>query len=172
MENHLSFSDLEFVHNNDLPKMSEGQQAFLTRWVSRSADIDGGIPSRKDFPPNRFAPVMPHVIVFDVLRSPLDFHFRLFGTSVRDYTHQDFTGKNLSDMAGKGPGSKRWTQLETVIDTKKPLYEALPYVGPSVAVKTVTVLLVPMAKDHQKIDKIFQVTSFIMRRPITLELGL
>jgi len=172
MDDHLSLSSLELVHNNDLPKMSEGQQAFLARWVSRSADIDGGIPSRSDFPPNRFAPMMPHVIVFDVLRSPLDFHFRLFGTAVRDFTHQDFTGKNLSDLAGKGPGSKRWTQLETVVDKKKPLYEALPYVGPSVSVKSVTVLLVPMASDHLNVDKIFQVTHFIMRRPIKIELGL
>jgi len=171
MENRLSFSDLEFVHNNDLPKMSEGQQAFLTRWVSRSADIDGGIPSRSDFPPNRFAPMMPHVIVFDVLQSPLDFHFRLFGTAVRDYTFNDYTGENLSDLVDKGPGSKRWTQLKTVVEKKEPLYDALSYVGPSVSIKSATVLLVPMAKDHQTVDKIFQVTQFIKHRPITLEPG-
>jgi len=172
MDDQFSLSDLAFVQNDDLPKMSEDQQAFLARWVNRSADIDGGIPSRNDFPPNRFASMMPHVIVFDVLRSPLDFHFRLFGTSVRDYTHQDFTGKNLSGLEGKGPGSKRWTQLETVVDKKEPLYEDLPYVGPSIGIRSVTVLLVPMATDHQNVDKIFQVTSFHKRRSINLNMGL
>lgn len=159
----------KYGQNNNLPKMSEDQQAFLTRWVNRSADINGSIPSRADFPPNRFGRLMSRVIVFDVLRSPLDFHFRLFGTAVRDYTHHDYTGKNLSDLVDKGPGSKRWILLETVLDKKEPLYGSLSYVGPSVSIKSVTVLLVPMASDYQNIDKIFQVTNFIQHRPVTLE---
>ncbi len=162
----------KYTQNNALPKMSDHQQAFLTRWVNRSADIDGGIPSRKNFPPHRFGRLMSQVIVFDVLRSPLDFHFRLFGTAVRDYTHQDYTGKNLSDLADKGPGSKRWALLESVVDKKKPLYEVLSYIGPSVSVKSVSVLLVPMANDHQNVDKIFQVTNFIKHRPMELNISL
>lgn len=165
------FSPIEnkYALSDDLPKMSEEQQAFLARWIDRSADLDGRIPSRADFPPNKFAKMMSRVIVFDVLSDPLDFYFRLMGTGVRDYTHKDFTGKNLSDLVDKGPGSKRWTQLETVVEKKVPLYDALPYVGPRVSIKLATVLLVPMASDFQNVDKIFQVTNFIERRPITIQ---
>ncbi len=164
------FSPIEsrYTQDESLPKMSEDQQAFLARWVNRSADIDGGIPSRADFPPNHFALLMSKVTVFDILHSPLDFHFRLMGTGVRENTHKDFTGINLSELDDKGPGSKRWTQLATVLRQKEPLYDALPYVGPRVSIKMVTVLLVPMASDHQNIDKIFQVTNFIKRQPVKL----
>jgi len=172
MDDKTYLSELAFAYNNDLPKMSEGQQAFLTRWVSRSADIDGGIPSRSDFPPNHFGRLMSHVVVMDVLHSPLDFRFRLFGTVVRDYNRQDYTGKNLSDVLDRSPTSKRWTLLESVVEKKEPQYDSLSYIGPSVSIKSVTVLLVPMATDHQNIDKIFQVTQFIKRRPIRLEPGL
>ncbi len=165
------FSPIEnrYTHDDGLPKMSEEQQVFLARWVNRSADIDGAIPSRADFPPNQFALLMSRVIVFDILRSPLDFHFRLMGTGICEYTHKDYTGKNLSDIVEKGPGSKRWSLLETVVEKKEPLYDALPYVGPSASIKMVTVLLVPMASDHQNMDKIFQVTNFIKRRPVNLD---
>lgn len=162
----------KYLQDQGLPKMSDEQQAFLTRWISRSADLDGGIPSRADFPPNKFAKLMSNVIVFDVLHDPMDFHFRLMGTGVREYTHKDFTGKNLSDLVDKGPGSKRWTQLQTVVEKKEPLYDSLPYVGPRVSIKSATVLLVPMAKDYQNIDKVFQVTNFIERRPIKLDIDL
>ncbi len=172
MENRFSPFERKYVQNDDLPAMSDYQQAFLTRWVSRSADIDGGIPSRADFPPHHFGRLMSHAIVFDVLRSPLDFQFRLFGTVIRDYNRHDYTGKNLSDVVERSPASKRWEQLETVVDKKKPLYDTLSYIGPSVSIKSVTVLLVPLASDHQNIDKIFQITQFIERRPINIELGL
>ena len=159
----------KYTQDTSLPKMSEYQQALLTRWVSRSADIDGGIPSRSDFPPNRFGRLMSHAIILDVLREPLDFHFRLFGTVIREYNRQDYTGKNLSGVIKRSPGSKRWKQLETVVDKKEPLYDTLSYIGPSVSIRSVTVLLVPLATDHQNIDKIFQVTQFIERHPITLD---
>lgn len=162
----LSAAQLSYTDDKDLPEMSDDQQAFLLHWLKKSSDINDGIPARADFPPNKFAHIMPFVIIFDILTSPLDFQFRLMGTGVREYTHKDFTGKKLSDLVDKGPSSKRWRQLETVFTTKKPLYESLPYVGPRASVKLATVLLVPMASDNENIDKIFQVTNFVKRNPI------
>lgn len=168
MSHKFSPIDNKYAISDDLPKMPDEQQAFLARWIDRSADLEGRLPARADFPPNKFAKMMSRVIVFDVTSEPLDFHFRLMGTGVTDYTHKDFTGKNLSDLVDKGPGSKRWAQLETVVETKKPLYDSLPYVGPRVSIILATVLLVPMASDYTNVDKIFQVTNFIERHQINL----
>lgn len=143
------------------PDMSESQQLFLKGWLNKCADRPDYIPSRSDISPAQYAAHMANVVVFDILSEPTDFRYRLFGTHVREHSTEDFTGKNLSTLPGKGPKSQIWQMLDGARTKRVPLYKEVPYVGPSLLVKRSTVLFLPLANDHIDPDKIFLVAHFV-----------
>jgi len=142
--------------------LSHTQKVFLDYWNSWLEKADG-MPARKDLDVREVGKYLPHVVVFDILSDPLDFRYRLVGTEVRAHTHADYTGRNLSDMEGKGPGSKIWGFLDEVRTSKQPLFREVPYVGPQQAFMRSTLLFLPLADDHQTPDKILLVSNFISK---------
>ena len=103
---------------------------------------------------------MPFVVIFDILEEPLDFKYRFFGTMVRQHSHDNFTGKLLSELPGKGPDSQIWNMLDQTRIKKNAMFKGVPYVGPDADFKRSTVLFLPMADDHNTPDKIFLIANF------------
>ncbi|MFC4348825.1 PAS domain-containing protein [Kordiimonas lipolytica] len=142
--------------------LSRIQNLLLDYWKDWHAN-HGGLPARRDLDVRTVGKYLPHVVIFDILDDPLDFHYRLVGTEVRAHTHGDYTGMKLSEMEGKGPGSKIWEFLDTVRTSKEPLFREVPYVGPQKAFLRSTLLFLPLANDHQTPDKILLVSNFISK---------
>lgn len=142
--------------------LSKAQQTLLDYWT-KWAEKNGGIPARRDINVRDVGMHMPYVVVFDILNDPLDFQYKLVGTQVAAHTHGDYTGKKLSEMEGKGPGSKIWGFLDQARETKQPLMKEVPYVGPMAAFMRSTLLFLPLASNHETPDKIFLVSNFISK---------
>lgn len=147
-----------------LPPMSEHQQLFLKTWVERSGEIGGALPARADFPPNKFARLMPMATVLDVERDPVDFTVRLLGTGIEDRALFNYTGSRLSSIPELGPGRPIFEQLKKVLKSRVPDYEVMPYFGPRVSVTALTVLCLPLAADGKTPDKIFQIINYLTRQ--------
>ena len=140
-------------------ELSAVQKEFLAYWRKQA----GGriAPGRQDFDVLDVPTLMPHVIIFDILSDPLDFRYRLVGTTVREMSAEDYTGKKLSEFDGRGPGSKIWTVLETVRVSQKPAYHSIPYVGPKEDFLKLNDLFLPFVDDNMETSMILLVSYFL-----------
>jgi len=140
---------------------SEAQEILQSFWTDWRKENGGLLPSRRDMDVRSNQLHFSYVVVFDILKDPLNYLYRLVGTSVRENTFGDYTGKNLREMEGKGPGSKIWDLLDTTRTSAQSQFQKVPYVGPNKSFMKTTLLFLPLATDHQNVDKIFLVSNFI-----------
>src|SRR4029453_5975451 len=49
--------------------------------------------------------LLPHLMLKDVRRDPWDFRYRVVGTTVREHSRHNWTGKWMSEVDGQGEGS-------------------------------------------------------------------
>jgi len=141
-------------------EQSEAQETLQSFWQQWCLEHNGQLPSRRDMDTRENKRHFPYVVVFDILDDPLDFQYRLVGTRVRENTFADYTGKSLSQMDGKGPGSKIWSFLDTARTSKETSFAQVPYVGPKKEFMKSSLLFLPLASDNHTPDKIFLVSHF------------
>ncbi|HWI29279.1 MAG TPA: PAS domain-containing protein [Stellaceae bacterium] len=118
------------------------------------------MPSRRDLDPIEMPKLLPFVMLYDVLASPLDFRYRLIGTEVRSILAADYTGKRFSEVPGKGRGSVVWDNCEQVVLSKMPFSRSPPYVGPERVLRACENLLLPLSDDGVAVNMILQAISF------------
>ena len=145
----------------DIPdqQLSPEQRDFFAYWRKQA----GGriAPRRQDLDVLDVPTLMPHVVIFDVLRDPLDFRYRLVGTAVREMSTREYTGMKMSEIDGRGPGSNIWSILDTVRVSQKPAYHSIPYVGPKKDFLQLNDLFLPMVDDNMETDMITLVSHFL-----------
>jgi len=141
-------------------KMGDVQDHILRYWL-KACPLKGGLyPRRNDIKVTDLRSRMADVAILDIETNPLDFRYRLIGTRLCEFLHRDYTGQKLSELNGKGPGSEIWNILERVKDSGSPLYCEVPYVGPKADFRQASTLYLPLATDHNTIDKIMLVSHF------------
>ena len=57
------------------------------------------MPARRDLDPIELKPYLGSIILYDVLREPLDFRYRLVGTHIALAMGRDLTGRKLSEVS-------------------------------------------------------------------------
>ena len=142
-------------------KMSSVQRDFLAYWRKKAGSRIA--PRRQDLDVLDVPTLMPHVIIFDVLRDPLDFRYRLVGTAVRAMSTSEYTGMRMSEIDGRGPGSGIWSILDSVRVSREPAYHSIPYVGPKKDYLKIIDLFLPLVDDSMETDRIILVSHFLPR---------
>ena len=137
---------------------TEEQQLVLDYWTSKCDS--GKLPARRDLDVLDIHTVMPQVVIFEIHHNPLDFVYRLVGTAVTENSHHDYTGKFMSTLNGKGPGSMIWQSLDRLRCNREVIFAEVPYVGPKDDLLRSTLLLLPLADDGETVDRIMLVTAF------------
>jgi len=117
------------------------------------------MPSRSDIDPIEISPLLPYVILIDVVRAPLDFRYRLVGTQACEIMRGDFTGQFFSKIPGKGKDSALWQGCDAVVSSKAAISWEIPYVGPE-RVRSCENVLLPLSNDGVNVTMIFKVISF------------
>ena len=115
------------------------------------------LPRRGDFDPTDIPRLLPHLILAEVLRSGADgevddFRFRLIGTHVDARMNQRYTGQRLSQIPGKGRGSKIWDAYQAVEREGKPKVISLDYIGPMERTMGTTELYLPLSAGGGAVD--------------------
>lgn len=68
----------------------------------------------------------------------------------------------MSEIEHQKPGSTIFTSCTTVVETKKPLFNANPYVGPQKDFLRINELIAPLSSDQGKtVDMLFAVIEFL-----------
>ena len=63
------------------------------------------LPGRAEFEPLAVAPLLPHIMLIDVVGQPIRFRYRLIGTRMVDALGGDFTGRWLDEVHRRPDGT-------------------------------------------------------------------
>jgi hypothetical protein len=119
------------------------------------------LPLRADFDPLIEIPrLVPNIIVFDVLREPLDFVYRLIGTKVRTHLMQDLTGARMSNIEFQRPPSVIWSHHVWVVENVAPRFMRPPYVGPHKDFLFIEAVILPCGSGAS-VEKLMVFVDFI-----------
>jgi len=129
------------------------------------------MPARRDIDVVEIPRLLPHIILIDVLRDPLDFRYRLIGSGVREILRRDYTGKLFSEIPGKGRNSIIWGNCERVVATRRPFSRTPPYVGPKQDVQPHENLLLPLSENGVTVDMILYAIDCVRKSHLDLPFG-
>lgn len=126
------------------------------------------MPARADIDPLEIVPLLPHVALIDVLRGarpgwPLDFRYRLMGTAIDYHMSRSFTGLCLSEVPHQRPGSQLWGNFAAVVETARPRFNAVPYVGPHKDFLAIVDVILPLSADGAHVDMLMSFIDFVPR---------
>jgi len=147
------------VEDIALPRVRE----FLAYWQSLRAGRFA--PSWREFNLLALDPrSIPHVVVVDVVREPLDFVYRFWGTAHVTAKGFDKTGKSVAEP----PQSRRrvtFQEYEKMVAEKQPLAAVgtvdLPEMGR--VPFTQTIVRLPLSDDGAEVDKIVSIAVWERR---------
>ncbi len=143
-----------------LEKRSRILKDGFTYW--QSCFRPGGLlPRRCDFNPFDIAPIMPNIVLLDVLNDPRDFRYRVIGTGVVEHWSGDWTNRRISEIPIQGAGGSVWRACERVVETKQPLLSRIPYVGPHAEYLSGEDIMLPMVDDDGNVDKLLVFIAYI-----------
>lgn len=118
---------------------------------------DRPLPNRCDFDPVAIPRLLPHLILVEVLRDDADgevadFRFRLIGTHVDERMNERYTGRKLSQIHSKRPGSKIWNAYQAVERDGQPKVISLNYIGPAERTMGTTEIYLPLSAGGGEVD--------------------
>lgn len=70
--------------------------------------LDGAPPQRTEVDPAEIKDILPFVLLGDIEPAPFRVLFRLIGTTVAEFSRQDFTGRYLDELAYGARDSVEW----------------------------------------------------------------
>ena len=115
------------------------------------------LPARADIDPAEIPKLLAGTLLIDVLREPLDFRYRLIGSEIDAITHRNFRGMRFSEIPQMRRGNRLWAQFEQVVETRRPLWSEVPYVGADPFISGIRHCLMPLGADGETVDMIFAV---------------
>lgn len=146
----------------DLESTDEpGFKRLIAYW--RGKRRDGRLPARRDIVPVDLKPILAQLLLVDVEREPLDFRYRLAGTSSYDIFGFDLTGKRVRDIEPREWAETVWESLATVVRTGQPQYVRLDFEMPDGRGRSYRVLRLPLADDGRTVDCILLMSDFGLR---------
>ncbi len=153
----VDLSGIALVEESELA--SDVVRAVLAYW--RSKRRGAGPPSRFDLEPAEIPRLLPHLILKEVRRDPWDFRYRLFGTSVREHSRTDWTGRWMSEMPGQDEGAAVYRVARWVAENGSPIIYRPPYVGPHKEFKYCEAAVMPWSDADGVVDRVMVAVDFL-----------
>jgi hypothetical protein len=139
---------------------SEIVRAAVDYWQNRRT---GDAPPRSDaFEPLEVPRLLPHLMWKEVRRDPWDFRYRVVGTTVREHSRDNWTGKWMSEVAGQGGGSTVFRVMRWVSEERRPAIFRPPYVGPHKEYKYCEAAVMPWCNAAGSVDRVLVAVDFLM----------
>jgi len=124
----------------------------------------GRLPSRADIDPSEIPQLLPHVLLLDVQREPLDFRFRLIGGGVVAHLSRDWTGSWMSQVPEMRPPNRILGQCRGVVHTGSPSRSRSNYRGPHSNIVAEEDVILPLANDGEAVDMLLGFVEYLGRR--------
>ncbi|MGO1117812.1 PAS domain-containing protein [Rhodovibrionaceae bacterium A322] len=141
-----------------LLSISEVHRTVFDYWSSLKGETP--LPLKSSFDPISLVKVLPHVVMRQVHRDPLDFQFRVFGTRIAKEVGHDPTGTYQSQDPRYCEGNFLWRECAVIVESKGYYALPIPYAGPNRQIKTSSSLSLPLSNDGQEVDYILTSIDF------------
>ncbi len=107
-------------------------------------------------------PLLPNLVLVDVLRSPPRFRYRLLGTRLDAMIGKSLTGQWLDEAYASEPGASAIIgQYAHVARTRQPSWRrGPPHVGSDARCHEIEALRLPLASDGNAVDMILGLTMY------------
>lgn len=149
---------IKLIEASDLN--SDVVRGTLAYWHSKRAG--DGPPNRDLFDPLEVPRLLPHFMWKDVQRDPWDFRYRVVGTTVREHSRHNWTGKWMSEVDGQGEGSTVFRVMRWVSEEGRPAIFRPPYVGPHKEFKYCEAATMPWRNQAGAIDRVLVAVDFLI----------
>ena len=114
-------------------------------------------PSRQDIDPADLVPVLPHLVLLDVVRDgpkEIDFRYRVAGTENYAIHHYELTGMMVSQLRPASYGQAVWNAMRDVATTGRPHCRRVTFANQRGLRRSYLVLRLPLSADGRTIDQI------------------
>ena len=128
----------------------------LTYWERKRADRFA--PSRADIDPADLLDVLPRVMLADVIQEPLDFRYRLSGTSISNVHGKEMTGKSPRDLPPAAYGALIYDHYCEAVRRREPLLHLIIFDGDQQS-RSYARLLLPLSEDGSAVTMLMAVDS-------------
>lgn len=142
----------------------------LRKGLAHWRKLAGGrpMPARRDLDPLDIPQLLPHIMLKDIRRRPLDFRYRLVGSTVRQHSTADYTGRWMSSIPHQGQASIVWRVCAWVAEKGRPLLLRPPYAGPQNHFMWVEAAVLPLAgSDGKTAEKLLVFLDFLRKNMTT-----
>ncbi|MGB5950274.1 MAG: PAS domain-containing protein [Parvibaculum sp.] len=125
---------------------------------------------RGDIRPAEIAPLLPHLVVLDVLDGGNDFRVRIWGTALVELMREERTGQLLSEF-GREPRiptdatelRRRWlTVSKLTLKRREAIFFRSPTVSPERAFMTYHGMFMPLTAGNAEIGQIFGIMVSVL----------
>jgi hypothetical protein len=143
----------------DLASTDDRNFRFLIEYW-QGKHVSGRLPGRTAIDPVELKRVLPHLLLIDVERDPLDFRYRLAGTLTYDIFGFDLTGRRVRDIPPPEWGETVWTSLVEIVERRVSQYARLDFTTTEGNIRSYRVLRLPLAEDGVTVDCILVMGDF------------
>jgi hypothetical protein len=151
-------------HTNSTTKLdtagwNEKVRQLYEHWLA--IHPSNGLPGRQHFDPLRVPQLLPWIWVVDVVRQPLRFKFRVYGTQHVDVSGGDHTGKWIDEAYPNFVASNVYADYVRVAEQAAVSYRKgrASYHAPDY--KYLERIMLPLAKDGVTPDMILAITVYL-----------
>jgi hypothetical protein len=121
-----------------------------------------GLPLREQLDPADIPRLLPNVMLKEVRRDPWDFRYRVVGTTVREHSRSNWTGKWMSEIDGQGVGSTVFRVTQWVSEAAAPAIYRPPYVGPHKEFKYCEAAVLPWINAEGFVDRLLVAVDYLV----------
>lgn len=116
-------------------------------------------PERKRFDPDDLRDLLPLITIVDVEYEPLRFRYRLVGTRVVEYNHQEFTGRYLGEIGWDEEQALLSVYAETVTG-RRPVFGRYSWELRSGGMGRSEFGLFPLTRDGKAIHQVIAIEDY------------
>ena len=118
------------------------------------------MPARADFDPLELKPILPRLILIDVIDEPPDFRYRLAGTMSRDLRGVEVTGHSVLELVPQQHGLRLWNDLCEMQRDCALQYVQISVIASSGEPLSYRVLRLPLGADGETMDMVMVIQDY------------
>lgn len=131
----------------------------LQLWLKKRGDRIA--PARGDFDPAELKPVLPRLLLIEVVPGePVDFRYRLAGTQSYDIHGIELTGRRISELEPPGFVTRLRQDLLELMQRPEPQYVRVDFTNREGNTRSLRVMRLPLSSDGRVIDMFLIVQDF------------
>lgn len=119
------------------------------------------MPQRRDIDPIDLRRALPHVVMMDVLRDPLDFVERITGEIIQHHNTCNYQGVHWRTLPERNEDSQIFKFFQEIVETRQPKFAKIPYVGPHSHIHSVEVFAGPLSNEVGEVYKIIAFVEYL-----------